>query len=205
MYTAQLLYLLRKISLMKKVFLLLTGFCVASLVSQAQTQKGYYLIGGNIASVGGNTNEKSFNLKIEPKAAWFIQDDLAIGGQVSFGLDAGRGRGPAINYFVGPMARYYFGEQQVNTPKQTRLFAEANAGLGGTNGGGRSTNGFEAGLGPGLAFFVNENIALELLAKGNITTGGGTHGVAFKPHLGLGFQIYLPTSKLKDIRDNIKK
>lgn len=205
MYTVQLLYLLRKISLMKKVFLLLTGFCVASLVSQAQTQKGYYLIGGNIASVGGNTNEKSFNLKIEPKAAWFIQDDLAIGGQVSFGLDAGRGRGPAINYFVGPMARYYFGEQQVNTPKQTRLFAEANAGLGGTNGGGRSTNGFEAGLGPGLAFFVNENIALELLAKGNITTGGGTHGVAFKPHLGLGFQIYLPTSKLKDIRDNIKK
>lgn len=189
---------------MKKILLLATTFCMAGIVLHAQTQKGYYLIGGNIASMGGNTNEKSFNLKIEPKAAWFIQDDLAVGGQVSLGLDAGRGRGPAINYFVGPMARYYFGDQQINTPKQTRVFAEANAGIGGTNGGGRSTNGFEAGVGPGLAFFVNENIALELLAKGNITTGAGSNGVAFKPNLGLGFQIYLPTSKLKSIRDDMK-
>ncbi len=190
---------------MKKIFFLATAFCLTGLASTAQTQKGYYLIGGNIASMGGNTNEKSFNLQIEPKAAWFIQDDLAIGGQVSLGLDAGRGRGPAFNYFVGPLARYYFGEQQVNTPKQTRLFAEANAGIGGINGGGRSTNGFEAGIGPGLAFFVNENIALELLAKGNITTGAGNNGVAFRPNLGLGFQIYLPTSKIKSLRDDVTR
>ena len=123
---------------MKKIFFLATAFCLTGIVSKAQTQKGYYLIGGNIASMGGNTNEKSFNLQVEPKAAWFIQDDLAVGGQINLGLDAGRGRGPAFNYFVGPMARYYFGDQQVNTPKQTRLFAEANAGIGGTNGGGRS-------------------------------------------------------------------
>ena len=189
---------------MKKILLLASAFCLTGIVSNAQTQKGYYLIGGNIANMGGNTNEKSFNLKLEPKAAWFVQDDLAIGGQVSVGLDAGRGRGPAINYFVGPMARYYFGDQDLNTTKQTRIFAEANAGIGGTNGGGRSTNGFEAGAGPGLAFFVNENISLELLAKGNITTGAGNKGVAFKPNLGLGFQIYLPTAKLKSIREDVR-
>ncbi|WP_346238275.1 hypothetical protein ABDK00_004285 [Niabella insulamsoli] len=190
---------------MKKICLSIAVLCATAIAANAQTQKGYYLIGGNIASMGGNTNEKSFNLQIEPKAAWFIQDDLAVGGQVSVGLDAGRGRGPSINYFVGPMARYYFGDQQVNTPKQTRLFAEANAGIGGINGGGRSTNGFEAGIGPGLAFFVNENIALELLAKGNITTGAGNNGVAFKPNLGLGFQIYLPTAKIKSLRDDMTK
>ncbi len=196
--------LFMKYPVMKKLSFFILAFCSVGIVSNAQTQKGYYLIGGNIAAAGGNTNEKSFNLQLSPKAAWFIQDDLALGGQINLGIDAGRGRGPSINYFVGPMARYYFGDQQINTPKQTRIFAEANAGIGGINGSGRSTNGFEAGIGPGVAFFVNENIALELLAKGNITTGAGSNGVAFKPNIGLGFQIYLPTSKLKSIKENMK-
>ncbi|MBO9621037.1 MAG: hypothetical protein J7539_18625 [Niabella sp.] len=190
---------------MKKLLIFTVVLTTMALGAQAQTQKGYYLIGGSLATIGGNTNERSFSMNITPKAAWFIQDNLALGGEVSLGLKAGRAQSPSFNYFVGPLARYYFGHDEINTPKQTRAFAEANAGVSGANGGGKSTNGFGAGIGPGVAFFVNQNIALEALAKANIITGAGNNGVAFAPELSLGFQIFLPSSKLKAIRDDIKK
>ncbi|MCF3109044.1 hypothetical protein LL912_09670 [Niabella sp. CC-SYL272] len=189
---------------MKKIMLSALILAATAYGANAQTQKGYYLIGGNLALLSGSTNEKSFQMNITPKVAWFVQEDLAIGGKVDLGFKAGRAQKPSINYFVGPMARYYFGEQQVNTPKQTRVFAEADAGVSGNNAGGKSTNGFGAGIGPGLAFFVNENIALEALAKANIITGAGSNGVSFRPELGLGFQIYLPGSKLKQMRNDMK-
>ncbi|MFT4092013.1 MAG: hypothetical protein QM640_00130 [Niabella sp.] len=189
---------------MKKIILLAGAFCMAGFVSHAQTQKGWYIIGGSIANIGGNTNEKSFNLSINPKAAWFIKDNFAVGGQVTLGFDAGRGRGPNINYSIGPMARYYFTNEQVSLVKNTVFFAEANAGIGGVNGGGESTNGFDAGIGPGLAYFVTDNVALEALAKANVTTGFGSNGVAFKPNLSIGFQIHLPGSKIQAIRSDFK-
>lgn len=189
---------------MKKLLLSAVAFATMALAAQAQTQKGYYIIGGSIANISGNTTEKSFKLALSPKAAWFIQDNFALGGEVRFGIDAGRGRGPSFNYFVGPMARYYFGEDQVSLVKQTRFFGEANAGIGGTNGGGNSTNGFEGGIGPGLAYFVTENVALELLAKANFITGAGNKSAAFAPSLALGFQIHLPGSKIKQVRDDMK-
>lgn len=181
--------------------------------ANAQTQKGYYLIGGNVGSIGGTFQGggSEFNLSITPKAAWFIQDNLAVGGYVNLGLNTIKDGGTVIDYGVGPMARYYFGNKQmedanINAPKQVRFFGEAHAGLGGRSlsKGGGSTTGFDGGIGPGVAFFVNENIALEALAKLNVKTGFGSSAVAFSPNIGVGFQIYLPGSKLRSLRNEVK-
>lgn len=194
---------------MKKIFFLATAFCLTGIVSKAQTEKGNYLIGGTIGSIGGTFQGggSEFNFNLSPKAAWFVQDRLAIGGQVGLGLRSIKDGGTTVSYSIGPLARYYFTKSEVGElVKKTTFFAEANAGLGGRNvsSGGGSTNGFEAGIGPGLAYFVTENVALEALAKLNLTTGFGSSAAAFSPMIGVGFQIYLPGSKLKAVRNDVK-
>lgn len=192
---------------MKKLVLIAAALFTISVVN-AQTQKGYYLIGGNIGNIGGTFQKGSsaFQLGITPKVAWFVRDNVAIGGQVELGLNTAKDAGTVFSYNVGPIGRYYFGDATDNV-KSTRVFAEANVGIGGENNSKAktSTNGFVAGIGPGLAYFINENIALEALAKLNLKTGFGSSAAAFSPNIGVGFQIYLPSGKLKDIRSDFRK
>lgn len=194
---------------MKKIILSALVLLMVGTVSQAQTEKGYYLIGGNITNLGGSFQKgsSSFNFSLTPKVAWFIKDNIAVGGQVDLGLTTSKDAGTLFSYNVGPLARYYFGGQAIEEVRKTRFFAEANVGFGGENNSksGVSTNGFVAGIGPGLAYFLNENIALEALAKFNLKTGFGNSAVAFNPQIGVGFQIHLPSAKLKEMRGDIRK
>ncbi|MCH5597413.1 outer membrane beta-barrel protein [Niabella ginsengisoli] len=201
---------------MKKLFFLATAFSLTAIVSNAQTEKGNYLIGGTIGNVGTELQKGSskFGIQVTPKVAWFIQDNFAVGGQVGLGYQTQKDAGNTFSYNIGPLARYYFGDAQmekvnINSPKPVRFFAEANAGIAGSNSkvkgeDGVSTNGFNVGVGPGVAFFVNENIALEALAKYDLTLGFGSTPAINKINVGVGFQIYLPGSKLKSLRNEVK-
>ncbi len=71
---------------MKKVLiaglLAFTGFA-----AQAQIQKGNVLIGANVSDlVLGLDSSNPFRFNITPKAAWFIQDNVALGGYANFGI-----------------------------------------------------------------------------------------------------------------------
>ncbi|TXI31224.1 MAG: hypothetical protein E6Q58_05410 [Niabella sp.] len=194
----------RRALLFALALMLITG-----TTATAQTEKGYYLIGGNIGNIKANFQNgiSVFGIGVSPKVAWFVKDDLAIGGQVNLNFQTATNIGSTFAYFVGPMARYYFTKDELKElVKHTTFFVEANAGVGGTNSskGGISTNGFDFGIGPGLAFFVNENIALEALAKYNLTAGFGNAPVSSGFNIGVGFQIHLPTSKLKSLRSGLK-
>jgi hypothetical protein len=108
------------------------------------------------------------------------------------------GAGTTFTYGVGPLARYYFGAAEVNTTttsarRSSRFFLEGTVGLQAVNvPGGSSTNGLGIGIGPGLAYFVTENIALEGLLKYTKAFGFGNDGGSSLLQLGVGFQIYLP-------------
>ncbi len=193
---------------MKKVFLV-SVLCLAGIVSNTQTQKGCYLIGGNIGNIGGTFQggSSSFNFNLSPKAAWFVKDRLAVGAQVELGVGTAKNAGTQFSYNIGPLVRYYFTKSEVGEfVKHTTVFAEANVGIGGTNNSKNkvSTNGFNAGLGPGLAYFVTENVALEASAKLNLTAGLGNSTMALSPSIGVGFQVYLPTSKIKSIGKDLE-
>ncbi|MBZ4187874.1 outer membrane beta-barrel protein [Niabella beijingensis] len=201
---------------MKKIMLSALVLAATALGASAQTQKGYYLIGGNIGNISADLQKSGskFGIGITPKVAWFVQDNLAIGGQVGLGYTTQKNAGNTFTYSIGPLARYYFGDAEmekvkINAPKPVRFFAEANAGLAGSNynpkeGASSSTNGFNVGIGPGVAFFLNENIALEALAKYDLTLGFGSTPALNKINVGVGFQIYLPGSKLKALRNDMK-
>jgi len=192
---------------MKKVLLFaLFVFAVGAIQSKAQLQKGSVLIGGDLAGFDLGLNEGStFNMSLTPKAAWFVRDNIALGGYVDFGLASAKGAGTNVSYGVGGLGRYYFPTADVNVARSTRFLMEANIGIQGVNTpGGNNTNGLGLGFGPGLAYFVTDNIALESLLKYNGILGFGSNATSSRLSLNLGFQIYLPGSKVKSEIEKIK-
>lgn len=177
-----------------------------AFTATAQIQRGYYLIGGDIANLNlGLNSGKPFTMNLSPKVAWFTSDNLAFGGFVDVGLATAEGQGTTFTYGVGPLARYYFGSPDVSTAttsarRSSRFFLEGTVGLQGVNvSDGSSTNGLGIGIGPGLAYFINQNIALEGLLKYTKAFGfGNTSNGADILQLGVGFQIYLPRAAVRN-------
>ncbi len=168
-------------------------FVGLGLSSQAQIQRGNVMVGANFADMSLDLDGSGiFSANITPKAAWFIQDNMALGGYVNFGIVTGSGS-TITNYGVGALGRYYSGAD-VEILRHGRLFGEATVGLGGQNvsNGGGSTNGFNFGVGPGFAYFITPNIGVEALLKYNGLTGFGNDGYQNNLNLSFGLQIYLP-------------
>jgi hypothetical protein len=188
--------------LLMSVFSILAGMYVA----KAQLTRGNVLVGGDIASFDLGLNKgNSFVVRIDPKAAWFIQDNVAVGAFIDLGLATAKGAGTTINYGVGGLARYYFSQAEVSILRQTRFFIEANAGLSGVNPAfGDNTNGLGLGFGPGLAYFITSNIGLEALLKYNGVIGFGSSATSSRLQLGIGFQIYLPGRTVRTAVDRAK-
>ena len=177
------------------VFFVLTGMCAV----KAQIRKGNVLVGGDIANFDLGLNEgNSFVMRIDPKAAWFIQNNVAVGAFVDIGLSTAKGAGTTVNYGIGGLGRYYFSQAEVEILRKSRLFFEVNAGLSGVNPAhGGTTNGLGLGFGPGLAYFITPNIGLETLLKYNGVIGFGSDPTSSRLQLGLGFQIYLSGRTVK--------
>jgi hypothetical protein len=189
----------------KHVLVVCIVIAALTTTAKAQLQQGYYLIGGDLGGFSlGLSDGRPFNLNITPKVAWFRNNNLAIGGFVDLGLYTAEGQGTAFNYGIGPLARYYFGSTDVTTTttsarRSSRFFLEGTVGLQGINtSGGSSTNGLGIGIGPGLAYFINQNIALEGLLKYTKAVGFGNDGGSSLIQFGLGFQIYLPRGTMRN-------
>lgn len=189
---------------MKKIFLTTSAIFIIT-AAFSQTQKGNVLVGADLAGIGLNFQEDNtqFNLNLNPKAAWFINDNLALGPEVMLGLNTQKGA-TSIDYGVGVFGRKYLGAGATNLARTTKWLLEANAGIYGNNLSGdnvekTSTNGLGLGFGPGIAYFLNQNISLEALAKYNLTVGFGSSTTNNKLGINLGFQIYLPGRQVRQM------
>ena len=189
----------------KTFFLLLTGILFLSVPVFSQIQKGNILVGGDIANLDLGLRKGSvFTMRIDPKLAYFIKDNVAIGAYIDLGLQTFSGT-TAFDYGVGALGRYYFPDKNDENPlRHSRFFVEGNAGFTGANvsGGGNSTNGLGLGIGPGYAYFITPNVGLETLLKYNGIVGFGNATTQSNLNLNIGFQIYLPTRKLRTKIEN---
>jgi len=196
---------------MKK--LLLSGILAAAGLTStmnAQIQEGNWMVGSSLvtSNFGLNTGA-GYDFAIQPKAAYFIKDNVAVGGYVNLGfMKPGKGEATQFNYAVGALGRYYIspGEKGVdNLLNHGRWFFEGNVGVGGTSvENGISTTGLDFGVGPGYSYFITPNIGVEGLLKYNGVTGFGNEGLTSKLSFNVGFSIYLPTSKGRDIVNDVK-
>ncbi len=192
---------MKKNSLFAVIAILAAGFSTS-----AQIQKGNLMVGGNIANVNLGLNDpKIFSVDLTPKVAWFIQDNIALGGYAQFGLEAAKHSSTSTSYGIGALARYYAGPEG-ELIKHGRFFAEATAGFGGVNvSGADNTNGINLSAGPGFAYFITPNIGLEVLAKYNGLVGLGSTPYQSNLNLSFGFQIYLPgRSTAKKVESDFK-
>jgi outer membrane protein assembly factor BamA len=190
-----------KTTFMKKILTLLVVALGAATVSNAQLQKGNVFVGADLASFRLGLNNNGFDVLLSPKAAWFINDNVAVGAYVNFGMNKVSDESPTTTtYGVGPLGRYYINDAKVNLLQHGRWFFEANVGIEGSNTskGGGSTNGLGLGVGPGYAYFITPSIGLETLLKYNGIVGFGNTTTTSNLNLNLGFQIYLPGRATRD-------
>lgn len=174
-------------------------------ISNAQIQEGNLMVGVNLANIDLDLqkNNTRFGLGITPKIGYFIQDNLALGGELGLGFESAKNTF-AINYNISAFGRYYIGDPRAVILNHSRFFLEANAGIAGRNYKVKdvpsaSTNGLGLGIGAGVAYFITPNIGLETLLKYNQIVGFGTSPTTGGLSLNIGFQIYIPTSKARDV------
>src|SRR3954469_20247038 len=165
---------------MKKITVMLAILMTAgAFVAKAQIQRGNVIVGGDISNFDLRLGEASeFSMLINPKAAWFIKDNTAIGAYVTFLLETAKGQGTDFDYGVGALARQYMAGDALATVRHTRFFFEGNVGIEGRNssasGTNSTTNGLGIGFGPGVSYFITPNIGLESLLKYQGILGFGT-------------------------------
>jgi hypothetical protein len=205
---------------MKKIYLIAAAMLAISAATYAQTQRDWFIIGGQLSNMNLDFQKggTSFSMDLTPRVAWFMQDNMAFGAEALIGVNASKGI-TQFRYGIGPIARFYFADR---TPKITNkaginrrsnLFLDANFGFYGQNSKSSgestvSTNGLGFGIGPGLAYFINPNIALEGLVKYNFTSNftnsidvnKNSNSLSFR----IGFQIHLPRARLRQLREEVK-
>ena len=196
---------------MKKIILgaIITAAGLFS-TANAQIQEGNWMVGSSLLSsrFGLNTGA-GYDISIQPKAAYFIKDNVALGGYVNLGISkATKGSPTAFDYGVGGLGRYFLspGEQGVdNLLNHGRWFFEGNVGIGGRSiENSDSTTGLDFGVGPGYSYFITPNIGLEGLVKYVGRTGFGNEGLNSNITFNVGLSIYLPTSQAKRIANEVK-
>lgn len=196
---------------MKK--LIFTGIlAVAGLTAtaNAQIQEGNWMVGSSLltSNFGLNTGG-GYSIGLQPKAAYFIKDNVALGGYVNLGISKVTNGSPTrFDYGVGALGRYFLspGEKGVdNLLNHGRWFFEGNLGVGGSSvESGNSTTGLDFGVGPGYSYFITPNIGVEGLVKYQGQSGFGNEGLNSNITFNVGFSIYLPTSKAKAVANDLK-
>lgn len=160
-------------------------------VGAVPIQAGNWIVGGSLGSLGYNFSSESFNVNLNPRAGFFVVDNIAVGVGAVLGLTTLQHSDNIWSYGVAPFARYYFPEGASVTG---RFFGEVEAGISGSTG--ASDASFLGGVRAGYAHFVTNSVAVEgtlgyTYSQANISSGSAVTGLG----IGLGFQIYLPGAR----------
>jgi len=192
-----------KILFLSFAFALVAGFASAQVTmpqtssasQEAAISQGNWMIGAGIGSTNYNFDTETFNISLEPRAAYFIRDNVAVGAQVKLGLTTQDGSS-VFEYGVAPLIRYYFPEGASPT---SRWFAEGLVGVGGSHTKNNDKDepvSLLIGISGGYSHFVSRNVALEAALgytynKSDVGAETGMSGLG----LTFGFNIYLPGQK----------
>ncbi len=185
---------------MKKMYCLsLAAIFLISNYAFSQNQKGNILLGGDIANFDLGLQKGSvFQMQIEPKLAFFIHNNFAVGTYISIDLQSVSGN-DKVTYGAGLLSRYFIPDKKNMTlMKHSQFFLEATTGIAGSHiTGTGNTDGLGVGIGPGYSYFLSPNISLESLLKYDGLIGFGTATYQSDLNLNIGFQIYLDSRRLR--------
>ena len=158
-----------------KKFTILFAVCCVSLGAFAQFEKGNKLVGGSLGlsfttdktKYDGSTytNGQYVNFSLDPQIAYFVIDNLAVGGAFGFSTDSYKEddsdyKSVDNEITIQPLVRYYLAQ---------RIFFQGNFIVGSAknkvtdNGSTNETKYNVSGwsLSAGYAFFLNDHVAIE--------------------------------------------
>ena len=177
---------------MRKIFASIIALIIFNTVN-AQTEKGDWIIGGRVDL---NTGENSTQVRFNPGAGYFVINNLALGG--NFAIEyAKSGDVKATNFGLGPFARYYFGRSNARPLLHTAFNYISSKVKGPSTS--ITNNGINFLAAGGVAVFINQNVAVEILAGYSHTKYEDFDGSGGF-NLGIGFQVYLSKKQVEDIR-----
>jgi hypothetical protein len=166
---------------MRLPIVIIALICLGLGTVNAQTAQGNYLLGGNIGldissektKVGDETSDESVNfttIAVSPNFGYFITDEIVGGlGLGFFSVSSDGNSSTSLN--VGPFARYYY-----DVEDNVSIFGHVGFNFMSVDLGEdfESQTGTSFNIGPGLAFFVSESVAIEgLLVYRNETMNQG--------------------------------
>ncbi len=141
---------------MKRIYFT-TILMVLAIAGFSQTEKGSWLMGGNIGYASTHESETGYSstvsvFTLNPKLGFFPVNNFAVILNTDY-VSASSDGGSDHSLEIGPAVRYYFpGSESV------RLFVGTGVGFGSTNESHSTTYQFEAGP----SFFLTPAVALEL-------------------------------------------
>lgn len=157
------------------------------VVSNAQTEQGDWMVGGNFRL---NTADKNTEIAFAPNAGYFFFENLAIGANIALNSSKS-GNNKYTSFGAGPFARYYFTTQtQTVRPIIHGSFNYLSA----KNKIGNITSSTNTGtnffIGGGAAAFISNSVSIDALLGYDRTkykNFDGSGGFAFN----IGFQVYI--------------
>ena len=190
---------------MKKILTLLFPALLAGGAASAQFREGNYMVGGSIGTTGVNflNPGTSFDFSLDPKVGKFVSDNFVLGATLNLGFGSTTGS-TTSSYGIYPFLRYFFRDEiEGKVPSRVVPYIELGAGFGGTNNrltdanGNKynvTSNGLLLNAQPGLAFVLNQTVAMDLGLRYQYIGGTPTTN---RLGLQLGFQIFLTPRELR--------
>lgn len=172
-----------------KNFVLIITMLLCATFTFAQTGAGNLMLGGtagfDVEMIDGS-DDNLVTIELNPMLGFFIIDNLAVGATLQVS-SAKQGDHKNTGFGIAPFGRYYIG------PGGIKLFVHAQFGYASYK---FEDGGFELEskgslltIGPGLAFFLNDHVAIEALLA--YDKGFGDLDGSSNIGLGIGVQAYL--------------
>lgn len=202
---------------MKKLLLSLVAVSALAFSTQAQTEKGKFMLGGNVSFDSKKTdadNAKSnTSFRIVPSVGYFVDNNIAVGTGIGYAYDKTIGGTQNQAFVVSPFGRYYanlsesfkfFGQLAVPMAFGSAKKVDNEGNVGDKIG---SSTEIGVALSPGFAFFPTKRIGIEFSvnglsynnyriedADGNKVKGAGSDEFSFganffRPNLGVQFHF----------------
>lgn len=161
------------IKIMKKLLLTLSAVAVLGLAANAQTEKGKFMVGGQVGYHGSSvrdTDNKNNSLIINPNVGYFVADNIAIGTGIGYEWSkyeqANYPESTESAFVLTPFGRMYskndgpvkfFGQLSVPMAWGTQKIDDTKT---------ATTANYGVELAPGIAYFPTSNIGVEFKVRG---------------------------------------
>ncbi|MFN8395929.1 MAG: hypothetical protein U0176_14930 [Bacteroidia bacterium] len=148
----------------RTLLLALSLILSSTLIAQAQTEKGHWMIGLKSSGLGFQVRKGSFYVALSPEGGYFLADHLALGAHV--GLNVGRQvtsnfTGSGFGIAFTPFLRYYIPfREKLSFPINIAFGAGAHWTTGDIY---YSTIGLNGSATAGIAYFPIKHLSLDFL------------------------------------------